>query len=171
MTDTLQAVTRITEKHGRDRSSLISVLQDVHAAYNYLPEDSLEIVSRQLDLPLSAVYGVATFFKAFSFTPRGRHVASVCLGTACHVRGGAPVASEFERRLGIRTGETSVDGELTLGPTSDGGAARDSPSWIHCFDGSATIPDATSVRQTTLTPRMPGLTIAFMILPPEKLHS
>jgi NADH-quinone oxidoreductase subunit E len=114
MTDTLQAVTRITEKHGTDRSSLISVLQDVHAAYNYLPEDSLEIVSRQLDLPLSAVYGVATFFKAFSFTPRGRHVASVCLGTACHVRGGSPVAAEFERRLGIRTGDTSPDGEFTL---------------------------------------------------------
>ncbi|MHC4609035.1 MAG: NADH-quinone oxidoreductase subunit NuoE family protein [Planctomycetota bacterium] len=114
MTDTLQAVTRITEKRGRDRSSLISVLQDVHAAYNYLPEDSLEIVSRQLDLPLSAVYGVATFFKAFSFTPRGRHVTSVCLGTACHVRGGAPVAAEFERRLGIRTGDTSIDGEFTL---------------------------------------------------------
>jgi NADH-quinone oxidoreductase subunit E len=114
MTDTLQAVTRITEKHSRDRSSLISVLQDVHAAYNYLPEDSLEIVSRQLDLPLSAVYGVATFFKAFSFTPRGRHVTSVCLGTACHVRGGSPVAAEFERQLGIRTGDTTVDGEFSL---------------------------------------------------------
>ena len=114
MTDTLQAVTRITEKHGKDRSSLISVLQDVHAAYNYLPEDSLEIVSRQMDVPLSAVYGVAAFFKAFSFTPRGRHVASVCLGTACHVRGGAPVAAEFERQLGIRTGDTTVDGEFTL---------------------------------------------------------
>ena len=114
MTDTLQAITRITEKHGRDRSALISVLQDVNAAYNYLPEDSLEIVSRQLDLPLSAVYGVATFFKAFSFTPRGRHVASVCLGTACHVRGGSPVAAEFERQLGIRTGDTTVDGEFTL---------------------------------------------------------
>jgi len=114
MTDTVQAVTRIMEKHGKDRSALISVLQDVHSAYNYLPEDSLEIVSRQMDVPLSAVYGVATFFKAFSFTPRGRHVASVCLGTACHVRGGAPVASEFERQLGIRTGDTTVDGEFTL---------------------------------------------------------
>jgi NADH-quinone oxidoreductase subunit E len=114
MTDTVQAVTRITDKHSKGRSALISVLQDVHAAYNHLPEDSLEIVSRQLDVPLSAVYGVATFFKAFSFTPRGRHVASVCLGTACHVRGGAPVAAEFERQLGIRTGDTTVDGEFTL---------------------------------------------------------
>jgi NADH-quinone oxidoreductase subunit E len=114
MIETLHPVTRITEKHGKDRSTLISVLQDVHAAYNYLPEESLEIVSRELDVPLSKVYGVATFFKAFSFTPRGRHVASVCLGTACHVRGGTPVAEEFERRLGIRTGDTTLDGQFTL---------------------------------------------------------
>ena len=114
MTDTLQAITRITERHGRDRSALISVLQDVHAAYNYLPEDSLEIVSRQLDVPLSSVYGVATFFKAFSFTPRGRHVASVCLGTACHVRGGKTILNLVKQNLGVDEGETTADMEYTL---------------------------------------------------------
>ena len=114
MIETLEPVTRITEKHGKQRSELITVLQDVQAAYSYLPEESLEIVSRELDVPLSKVYGVATFFKAFAFEPRGRHVASVCLGTACHVRGGTPVAEEFERRLGIRTGETTLDGQFTL---------------------------------------------------------
>ena len=110
----LQAVREISSRGGKDRSALISILQDVHSEFNYLPEGSLEIISRELGMPLSSVYGVATFFKSFSFKPRGKHVASVCLGTACHVRGGAPVAAEFERRLGIRTGDTTVDGEFTL---------------------------------------------------------
>jgi NADH-quinone oxidoreductase subunit E len=65
----LQAVKEIASKHGRDRSALISVLQDVHAEYNYLPEGSLEIISREMGVPLSSVYGVATFFRAFSFKP------------------------------------------------------------------------------------------------------
>jgi NADH-quinone oxidoreductase subunit E len=114
MTETVAAVKRITEEHGKDEAALISVLQNVQAAYNYLPEESLEVVSRELGVALSKVYGVATFFKAFTFAPRGRHVALVCLGTACHVRGGAPVAEEFERRLEIRTGETTLDGQFTL---------------------------------------------------------
>jgi NADH-quinone oxidoreductase subunit E len=114
MNQTQQAVARITSKHGNDRSALIAVLQDVHAAYNYLPEESLEAVSGELNVPLSTVFGVATFFKAFSFTPRGRHLASVCLGTACHVRGGTQVAEELERNLGIKKGETTVDGQFSL---------------------------------------------------------
>ena len=109
-----ETVKEITAKHNKDRSALISVLQDIHAEYNYLPEGSLDIVSRELDVPLSAVFGVATFFKSFSFKPRGRHVASVCLGTACHVRGGTPVAAEFERLLNIKAGETTRDGQFSL---------------------------------------------------------
>lgn len=110
----LQAVSKITSRHGEDRSALISILQDVHAEYNYLPEGSLEVIARQLGVSLSTVYGVATFFRSFSFERRGRHIASVCLGTACHVRGGSPVAAEFERILGIEAGETTPDGQFTL---------------------------------------------------------
>jgi NADH-quinone oxidoreductase subunit E len=101
----LRAVKQIASGYGKDRSALIAVLQDVHGQFNYLPEGSLDVIARELGVPLASVYGVATFFRAFSFTPRGRHVASVCLGTACHVRGGAPVATEFERQLGIKVGE------------------------------------------------------------------
>jgi NADH:ubiquinone oxidoreductase subunit E len=110
----LQRVRDITSRSGKDRSALISTLQDVHAEFNYLPEGSLEVISRQLGVPLSAVYGVATFFRSFSFTRRGRHVASLCLGTACHVRGGSAVAAEFERVLGVGAGETTPDGQFTL---------------------------------------------------------
>jgi NADH:ubiquinone oxidoreductase subunit E len=110
----LQVVREIAAKRGGDHSALISVLQDVHSEYNYLPEGSLEIISSELGIPLSSVYGVATFFRSFTFTPRGRHLASVCVGTACHVRGGSPVATEFERQLGIKAGETTPDGRFTL---------------------------------------------------------
>jgi NADH-quinone oxidoreductase subunit E len=110
----LRAVREITSGYGKDRSALIAVLQDVHVRFNYLPEGSLDVIARELGVPLASAYGVATFFRAFSFTPRGRHVASVCLGTACHVRGGAPVATEFERQLGVKAGETTPDARFTL---------------------------------------------------------
>ena len=114
MNQTRQAVARITSKHGKDRSALISVLQDIHAAYNYLPQESLEITSRELGVPLSATYGVATFFKAFSLQPRGRHLATVCRGTACHVRGAPRLLSAAQKRLGIPPGETTADQLFTL---------------------------------------------------------
>ena len=110
----LRAVRELASGYGKDRSALIAVLQDVHAQFNYLPEGSLDVIARELGVPLASVYGVATFFRAFSFTPRGRHVASVCLGTACHVRGGAPVATEFERQLRVKVGETTPDARFTL---------------------------------------------------------
>ena len=110
----LQTVRKIALEHSKDRSALVSVLQDVHSEYNYLPEGSLEVIARELGLPLSSVYGVATFFRTFSFKPRGRHIASVCLGTACHVRGGSPVAAEFERQLAVKAGETTSDGQFSL---------------------------------------------------------
>jgi NADH-quinone oxidoreductase subunit E len=110
----LQAVREIASKRGKDRSALISVIQDVHSEYNYLPEGSLEIISRELDVPLSSVFGVATFFRAFSFKPRGRHLATLCVGTACHVRGSSNVLTEVEAKLGVGPGETTRDRRFTL---------------------------------------------------------
>jgi NADH-quinone oxidoreductase subunit E len=110
----LQAVREIASKHGGERSALISVLQDVHAEYNHLPPGSLEIISRELAVPLSSLYGVATFFRAFSFEPRGRHLATVCMGTACHVRASGKVLTEVEDRLGIEPGQTTRDKRFTL---------------------------------------------------------
>jgi NADH-quinone oxidoreductase subunit E len=110
----LQAVREIASAHGKNRSALISVLQDVHAEYNYLPEGSLEVISREMRVPLASVYGVATFFRAFSFKPRGRHLATLCMGTACHVRGSSQLLSEAEERLGVSSGETTRDKKVTL---------------------------------------------------------
>jgi NADH-quinone oxidoreductase subunit E len=110
----LQAVKEIAAGYGKDRSALIAVLQDVHAEFNYLPEGSLDVVARELGVPLASVYGVATFFRAFSFKPRGRHLATVCMGTACHVRGAAQLLAETEEKLGISAGETTRDRRFTL---------------------------------------------------------
>ena len=110
----LQAVREIASRHGKDRSALISVLQDVHAEYNYLPEGSLDVISREMGIPVTSVYGVATFFRAFSFKPRGRHLATLCVGTACHVRGASRLLTDLEERLGISSGETTRDKRFTL---------------------------------------------------------
>lgn len=84
----LDSVQEIVERHSCDKNKLISILQDVQAVYHYLPEEALRIVSRLLKIPLIDIISVATFYRAFSLKPRGKHVATVCLSTACHVRGG-----------------------------------------------------------------------------------
>lgn len=102
------------DKHQGQKKSLIVILQDIQTEYNYLPEESLRFVAKALDIPLTDVVGVATFYRAFSLTPRGKHICTVCQGTACHVRGGPRILDEFERRLKIRAGQTTKDGQFTL---------------------------------------------------------
>ncbi len=105
---------QVIGSNGHSADALISILQDIQAEYHYLPEEILRHVAKRLNLPLIQVYGVATFFKAFSLKPQGKHKCSVCLGTACHVRGAPSILDELERRLGIKTGETTEDMEFTL---------------------------------------------------------
>jgi len=107
-------IVRIVEKHSEDRGGLISTLEDIQSKYGYLPEDALRIVAKRTGWSLVDLFGVATFYKSFSLKPKGRHLISVCLGTACHVRGAPIIAGEFERQLGISAGETTSDNEFTL---------------------------------------------------------
>lgn len=104
----------IVEKHAGSRGGLIAILQDIQARYGYLPADALKAVAEKTARPLVDIYGVATFYHSFSLKPRGKHMCSVCLGTACHVRGGPVIAEEFERELAVRPGETTLDREFTL---------------------------------------------------------
>lgn len=104
----------IIDNYQRNKGLLISILQDIQTEYNYLPKEALIQVSRSLDVPLSQVYSVVTFFKAFSLEPRGRHLINVCLGTACHVRGGGKILESIERELGINSGKTTGDRKFTL---------------------------------------------------------
>ena len=93
-------------KHGK---LLISVLQEIQKYFNYLPEDVLRIISRKLDIPLRDIYGVASFYTSFSFEPKGKHIITTCLGTACHIRGGQKIADAINKELKIDTGGTTED--------------------------------------------------------------
>jgi NADH-quinone oxidoreductase subunit E len=107
-------VTAIIEKYNSDRGQLVSILQDIQTELYYLPEEALIQVSETMGIPASRVFDVATFFKAFSLVPRGKHLINVCLGTACHVRGGSRVLETVERCLSIKRGETTKDRKFTL---------------------------------------------------------
>jgi NADH:ubiquinone oxidoreductase subunit E len=104
----------VIDKHQGEKRNLIAILLDIQSQYNYLPADSLCLVAAALGMPLVDVIGVATFYRAFSLTPRGEHTCLVCMGTACHVRGGPKILEEFERKLGVAAGETTPDKRFTL---------------------------------------------------------
>jgi len=128
-----ERVKSILDSYHHDKELLVSILQDIQAEYNYLPKAALIEISQGLDTPLSQVYSVATFFKAFSLKPRGRHLINVCLGTACHVRGAIRVLEAIERELGIKPGDTTEDLRYTLETVNCVGACALGP--IVVIDG------------------------------------
>ncbi len=107
-------ITAIMQKHEGERGQIISILEDIQSKYSYLPEQSLRMVAEQTGHSLVDIFGVATFYKAFSLKPRGRHLISCCSGTACHVRGAPRIAKRLERELKIKAGETTPDKEFTF---------------------------------------------------------
>ena len=98
----------------RDVHQLIPVLQQIQQVHGYLPRDSMKMVAAHFEITAAKVFGIATFYNQFRFNPPGRHPIKVCLGTACHVRGGREVAEELERQLQIKPGQTTTDNEFTL---------------------------------------------------------
>jgi NADH-quinone oxidoreductase subunit E len=125
-----EKVGRVLEKYQRDKSALIDVLHDTQSEIGYLPREALEQIHAGLDVPLSRVYSVATFFKAFSLQPRGRHLINVCLGTACHVRGADRVLEQMEKELGIKKGGNTPDLKFTLETVNCVGACALGPMVI-----------------------------------------
>jgi len=110
----IQKVNHFIEKHNREKKALISILQDIQYEYNYLPQEALYLVSEMLNVPLIDIIGVATFYRSFSLEPRGEHLVTVCIGTACHVRGAPKILEEFERKLEIEAGHTTGDRKFSL---------------------------------------------------------
>ncbi len=110
----LAKVDDILKRRKAASSELIEILQDIQAAYNYLPEEALRHVSQTLEIPVIEVFRVANFYKAFTLKPRGKHLVTVCMGTACHVRGAPKIADEILGLLNIRAGETTEDGNFTV---------------------------------------------------------
>jgi NADH-quinone oxidoreductase subunit E len=88
--------------------------QDIQVEFNYLPKEALEYVSQRLKMPLSKIYSIATFYAGFSLNPRGKHLCTVCMGTACYVRGAAAILNEFERKLNIKPGATTKEMNYSL---------------------------------------------------------
>lgn len=104
----------IEEEFSNDQENLIMIIQAIQRRYNYLPRPALTYLSTKIGVPLSQIYGVATFYSTFSLEPRGRNIISVCLGTACHVRGGERVRERIEGALDIGDRETTEDQRYTL---------------------------------------------------------
>jgi len=109
-----EEIEALLDKYKRQPSQLISILHDIQAKYNWLPKEALVQISEGMDIPLSRAYSVASFYKAFKITPRGRHLVRICLGTACHVRGGVRIMEKAEEVLGVDGGETTPDMKFTL---------------------------------------------------------
>jgi NADH-quinone oxidoreductase subunit E len=113
-TDIIKDVDEIVDRYGARLTGSIGMLQDIQSRYRYLPKDALIRLAERLGIPLSQIFGLATFYKAFSLKPRGKHQICVCLGTACHVRGAPRIVDEVSRRLGVKPGETTDDNTFTL---------------------------------------------------------
>ncbi|MFR2509399.1 NAD(P)H-dependent oxidoreductase subunit E, partial [Odoribacter laneus] len=105
---------KLCEAYGNQPGELINILHKAQDTFGYLPREVQEIIARQLGIPVSKVYGVVTFYSFFTMTPKGEHPISVCMGTACYVRGAEKVLDEFKRVLGINVGETTSDGKYSL---------------------------------------------------------
>jgi NADH-quinone oxidoreductase subunit E len=123
-------VNKVLEAHRRDKSALIDILHDTQSEIGYLPVEALKEISAGLGVPLSRVYSVTTFFKAFSLTPRGRHLINVCMGTACHVRGSDKVLEQIEKELGVKRGGNTSDLKFTLETVNCVGACALGPMVI-----------------------------------------
>lgn len=104
----------IEKDFGKDKENLIMILQAIQKRYGYLPEVALNYLAVKIEVPISQIYGVATFYATFKLKPRGRNVISVCRGTACHVRGSGHVFEQVEKELNVKDGETTEDNRFTL---------------------------------------------------------
>ena len=109
-----EGINGIVDKYQAKRTFLISILHDIQDQYTFLPEMALRKVASRLQMDINDLYGVATFYKSFSLVPRGRHSITLCLGTACHVRGGPKILREMKRELAIEPGQTTKDKNFSL---------------------------------------------------------
>ena len=112
--DFMELDTIIEDEFGNDKENLIMILQALQRKSNYVPQPALTYLSTKIGIPYSQIYGVATFYSTFSLEPRGRNIISICLGTACHVRGGERVRERLQESLEISDGQTTEDQRFTL---------------------------------------------------------
>lgn len=127
MKDKLQ---RILAQHDRKRDALIPILQDLQGEFGYLPPHAMQAAARHTRISEVEVYGVCTFYAQFKFSPIGKHIVTVCQGTACHVMGGYRILEECKAQLGVQPGQTTPDGKFTLETVACIGACALSPAMV-----------------------------------------
>lgn len=151
-------IRHLIEKHQGLKKNLIAILLDIQESFNYLPAESLRQVAKALGMPLIDVLGVATFYRAFSLKPRGKHMCLVCLGTACHVRGGQKILEEIERKLDVPAGENTKDGQFTLETVACLGCCAIGPVVVVDgeYHGHATIRKVGPILDKYAKPKKPG---------------
>ena len=110
----LKNVDAIVDRYDGSPASLLAIMQDVQDEARYLPREAMERVAERLEVPIARVYQMATFFESFHLEPRGEHICTVCMGTACHVRGASRLVEQLERDLEIKSGETTEDLKFTI---------------------------------------------------------
>lgn len=110
----IEKVDGIIARHHGEASSLIQILLDIQSENNWLPKEAINRVSEKLDVPLTRVQHIATFYKAFSVVPKGRHQVHICVGTACHVRGATRILDTVEEATGLKSGETDLALKFSL---------------------------------------------------------
>jgi NADH-quinone oxidoreductase subunit E len=137
-----ERVDQIIQQNGAQDSALLAVLMDIQGEYNYLPRPALKRVSEKLGVSMSRISYMATFFSAFSLEERGKHICTVCMGTACHVRGAPRLGEELERILEIKAGETTADKQFSLESVNCVGACALGPLIIADgeYQGNMTSP-------------------------------
>lgn len=118
---------KILEKYITDKSNLIQILNEVQEAYGYIPESCQKRISQYLDIPMAEIYGVITFYSRFTLKPKGKYNISVCLGTACFVKGSEKLLDRVKEKLGIDVGQTTVDGKFSIEATRCIGACGLAP--------------------------------------------
>jgi NADH-quinone oxidoreductase subunit E/NADP-reducing hydrogenase subunit HndA len=122
-----EKVKEVIKEHKELKGALIPVLHEVQNIYGYLPENILHVVSEELNVPMTEIYGVATFYSIFSLKPKGEHVIRVCLGTACYVKGSQLIIDKISQELNVEVGKTTEDGKFTLEATRCLGACGLAP--------------------------------------------
>ncbi len=143
----------ILEKYEPRQENLISILQDVQKMHGYISEENMGIICDYVKVPISRGYSVATFYQSFSLTPKGEYEVNVCLGTACHLKGGERIMSELKRKLKIKPGETTKDMKITYNSVNCVGACAIAPiivingKYFHNMDRKRTIKKINSIEE------------------------
>ena len=109
-----EALKKVIAEHIHDKGALMPVLQEAQNIYGYLPIEVQTMISNEMDIPLEKIYGVVTFYSQFSLNPKGQYRISVCLGTACYVKGSGDIFDKLKEKLGIESGECTPDGKFSL---------------------------------------------------------